>query len=103
MKPRTRNRVAAILLISGVSAPAHASPICLAPEPACAVMLLGAAVTTIIQHERDENETDEQQVRRKNMPNKVGARQVTHADRHPGVIPIGNQGDERWVLREAGH
>lgn len=100
MKPRTRNRVAAIMLMFGVSLPAHAAPTCLAPEPACALVLLGAVVATISQHGSGEHETGDQQVHRKNVPGKVGAKGIAHADRQPGILPVRNQADNRWALRE---
>ena len=100
MKTRTRNRIAAVLLTIGVSLPAHASPTCIAPEPACVLVLLGAVVTTIA-HERDEHEAVDQQARRKHVPLKVGVNQVTHPDRHPGITTTRGPTRTRGVVREA--
>lgn len=85
MKTRIRNRVAAVLLMFGVSLPAHASPTCLAPEPACALVLLGAVVTTIV-HETDEREVRHQQAGPRHEPLKTSVDGIEHRDRR--VVPI---------------
>lgn len=77
MKTRTRNRVAAALLMFGVSLPAHASPICLAPEPACALVLLGAVVTTIV-HEADDQEVRHNRTDPRQAPIKASMDGINH-------------------------
>lgn len=80
MKTRTRNRVAAALLMFGVSLPAHASPTCLAPEPACALVLLGAVITTIV-HETDEQEIRHNRTDPRHAPIKASMDGINHRDR----------------------
>lgn len=83
MKTRTRNRIAAALLTLGVSIPAHASPTCLASGPACALVLLGAVVTTIV-HEPDEHEARD--TSRKHAPPEVSVHPGAHPERDPRIF-----------------
>lgn len=48
MKKPILNRIAVPLLVLGISSASHASAVCLAPEPACATVLLGSLVTGIV-------------------------------------------------------
>lgn len=48
MKKRIQQSIAIVLLTLGLSAPSQASVTCIAPEPTCAAVLLGAMVTAII-------------------------------------------------------
>ncbi|MDZ7705592.1 MAG: hypothetical protein U5L04_14045 [Trueperaceae bacterium] len=57
MKKRIQQSIAIVLLTLGLSAPSHASVTCIAPEPTCAAVLLGAMVTAIISA-RDDPEAD---------------------------------------------
>ncbi len=47
------NWIAVPLLALGISAPSHASVTCLAPDPACAAVLLGGLVTSIVSGNED--------------------------------------------------
>lgn len=79
MKNRIRNWTAVVLLTFGVSLPAHASPTCLAPEPACALVLLGAAVTAIV-HETNEQEVRDLEAGPKPAPPRGRVDRIEHAD-----------------------
>lgn len=54
MKKHIRHWIAVVLLTFGVSLPSHASVTCLAPEPTCAVVLVGALVTRIVSGTDDQ-------------------------------------------------
>ncbi|WP_175443026.1 hypothetical protein [Halofilum ochraceum] len=102
MKTRTRSRVAAMLLTFGISVPAHASPTCLAPEPACALVLLGAVVTTIV-HEREDHESAERKATPERVPIKVGADGGSYMHRHPHPTPAHDPASDRWTMRDDRH
>lgn len=53
MKKPSPNWIAAPLLALGISIPSHASVTCLAPDPACAAVLLGGLVTSIVSGGED--------------------------------------------------
>lgn len=57
MKKRVQQSIAVVLLTFGLSAPSQASVTCIAPEPICAVVLLGAVVTGIVTAD-DGSEAD---------------------------------------------
>jgi hypothetical protein len=97
MKTRTRNRVAAVLLTCGISVPAQAAPTCFAPEPACALVLLGALVTTVA-HERDEQETEDGQARWERLPPRAGVGAV-----QPTGRPAPSPASHHWTMRDARH
>lgn len=86
MKKRMKNWIAIVLLTFGMSLPSHASVTCFAPEPICAVVLLGTLVTGIVA------ETDDQ-----------GDRHLQagsgHAKLEAVVEEIENMNDERLAIR----
>lgn len=86
MKKRLWIPAAVVLLTFGASLPSHASPTCLAPEPTCAVVLLGTVVTAIV------HDTDEQQVRHPKAD-------PTHVPPRVSVGGIEPTDDERRVSR----
>lgn len=53
MKKRIPHWIAVLLLALGISVPSHASVTCLAPDPACAAVLLGGLVTSIVSGSED--------------------------------------------------
>lgn len=100
MKKHVQHCIAVVLLMFGISLPSPASATCLAPEPTCAVVLLGALITGMVADVEDQDsralqpgsghETLEAVVDDiENLPDERLAIRIRNADRYsPGFNSI---------------
>lgn len=86
MKTRIRNSVAIVLLTFGVSLPSHAAPTCLAPEPACALVLLGTVVAAVV-HDGEAQGIHQLQADPRRATLKPSVDGTGHADDRRRIIP----------------